>query len=161
MEPDGENLKFAADRMLGKLARWLRLLGQDVIYGPHLSGFGLIQAARREGRLILTRDRRLRQKHPPDFLFIESDHHREQLRQVIRACNLDPLARAFRRCAECNTALQRLEKAAVEKLVPPYVFSTQERFSCCPQCGRIYWAATHHENMLAELKRLAAQETRN
>ena len=131
-------VKFAADRMLGKLAKWLRVMGQDVIYGQHLSGYGLIRAARAENRLILTRDRGLKKKQPPDFLFIESDHYREQLRQVIQACLL----------------LQPRSKSSVEKIVPPYVFATQENFSCCPKCHRIYWPATHHQKMLEELKSL-------
>jgi uncharacterized protein with PIN domain len=154
VEQNQQTLKFAADRMLGKLARWLRLMGQDVIYGRHLTGYGLIRAARQEGRLILTRDRRLKQKQPPDFLFIESDRHREQLRQVVLACRLEPLARAFTRCAECNAVLEPRAKHSVEKLVPPYVFSTQEGFFACPQCRRIYWPATHHERMLAELTKI-------
>ena len=154
-------MKFAADRMLGKLARWLRLLGHDVTYGPHLCGYGLIRAARQEDRLILTRDRRLKQKQPPAFLFIESDRYREQLRQVIRACNLDPLARAFTRCAECNAELQPRTKAAVERLVPPYVFSSQERFFGCPECGRIYWPATHHDRIIEELRRISIPDSRN
>ena len=83
-ETSAKEIKFAADRMLGKLAKWLRIMGQDVIYGQHLSGYGLIHAARAENRLILTRDRGLKKKQPPDFLFIESDHYREQLRQVIK-----------------------------------------------------------------------------
>jgi uncharacterized protein with PIN domain len=153
-------LKFAADRMLGRLVKWLRLMGHDVAYGPHLSGHGLIRAARQEGRLILTRDRRLKQKQPPEFLFIESDRHREQLRQVVRACNLDPLARAFSRCAECNSVLEPRPKTSVESLVPPYVFSTQERFFGCPGCGRIYWPATHTEKVFEELKKIAAQDSR-
>jgi uncharacterized protein len=83
-------IKFAADRMLGRLVKWLRVIGQDVIYGPHLTGYGLIRAGRAEGRLILTRDRRLKQKQPPPFIFIESDHYRDQLRQVIQECGLKP-----------------------------------------------------------------------
>src|SRR5512145_3521536 len=101
---------FAADFMLGRLTKWLRLMGQDVIYGRHLTGYGLIRAARREDRLILTRDRRLKQKQPPPVLFIESDRCREQLRQVVKACRLDPMARPFSRCAECNAVLQPREK---------------------------------------------------
>jgi hypothetical protein len=154
---DQQTLKFAADRMLGKLAKWLRIMGQDVIYGPHLTGYGLIRAARQEHRLILTRDGRLKQKQPPDVLFVESDYYREQLRQVVKACGLDPLEQAFTRCAECNTTLETRAKDAVEKFVPPYVFSTQERFSACPLCNRVYWPATHHEKMLAELEIIAAQ----
>jgi len=149
--------KFAADRMLGKLAKWLRAMGQDVIYGQHLSGYGLIRAARAENRLILTRDRGLKKKQPPDFLFVESNHYREQLRQVIKACGLNPLDNAFQRCLECNLILQPRSKASVENMVPPYVFSTQENYSWCPKCQRIYWPATHHQRMLEELKSLESQ----
>ena len=147
-------LKFAVDRMLGKLAKWLRVLGHDVIYGEHLSGPGLIRVARADHRLILTRDRGLRKKHPPDYLFIESDHYREQLRQVIRACGLRSLDHAFTRCLECNMILEPRSKAEVEKHVPPYVFATQENFSRFPKCRRIFWPGTHHERMLEELRGL-------
>jgi uncharacterized protein with PIN domain len=146
-------IKFAADRMLGRLVKWLRVIGQDVIYGPHLTGYGLIRAARAESRLILTRDTRLKQKQPPPFVFIESDHYREQLRQVIQECGLKPGQGLFTRCVACNTVLQPKSKETVEKLVPPYVFSTQEKFSWCPECQRVYWPATHHEKMLEELRR--------
>ena len=153
-EKAGREIRFAADRMLGRLVKWLRIMGQDVIYGQHLSGYGLIRAARKENRLILTRDRGLRMKQPPDFLFIESDYHREQLRQVIRACCLRPSAHPFTRCPECNSVLQPCPKDSVEKIVPPYVFSTQEKFSWCPQCHRVYWPATHHQRMLEELRKI-------
>lgn len=145
-------MKFVADRMLGRLARWLRVVGQDVTYGPHLSGYGLIRAARKEGRLILTRDRRIRKKNPPDYLLIDSDRFRDQLRQVIEACGLDPFKEAFTRCVECNAPLQPMGKEAVRERVPPYVFSTQEKFSVCPACHRIYWPATHQHKMVEELK---------
>ena len=140
--------------MLGRLAKWLRIIGQDVIYGPHLTGYGLIRAARAENRLILTRDRRLKQKQPPAFLFIASDHYRDQLRQVIRECGLELGDRLFTRCLECNAALQPRSKEILETVVPPYVFSSQKKFFACPTCRRIYWPATHHQKMLEELKTL-------
>jgi uncharacterized protein len=148
---------FAADRMLGKLAKWLRVLGQDVIYGQHLTGYGLIRAARAEERLILTRDRRLKQKQPPPFILIASDHYREQLCQVIEACHLEIGSAVFTRCVECNALLQPKPKETVEALVPPYVFATQDKFSWCPVCRRIYWQATHHQQMLEELSKLATR----
>ena len=128
METCAKEIKFAADRMLGKLAKWLRVMGQDVIYGQHLSGYGLIHAARAENRLILTRDSGLKKKQPPDFLFIESDHHREQIRQVIQACHFKPLAHPFTRCLECNIVLERRSKASIENMVPSYVFSSTGEF---------------------------------
>lgn len=148
-------IKFAADRMLGRLVKWLRVLGCDVIYGPHLTGYGLIRAARAEQRLILTRDRRLKQKQPPPFIFIDSDHYRDQLQQVIRECALKPGERLFSRCLVCNSILQARAKETVQKLVPPYVYSSQERFSWCPVCRRVYWPATHQQKMVDALEKIA------
>ena len=150
-----KEISFAADRMLGRLAKWLRILGYDVIYGQHLSGRGLIRAARQDGRLILTRDRSLRRKQPPPFLFIESNDYVEQLRQVLRVYDLSPCDRLFTRCLVCNSQLQPRSKQAVEKLVPEYVFASQERFSWCGCCQKIYWPATHHQRILAALARVA------
>ncbi|MBI4526778.1 MAG: Mut7-C RNAse domain-containing protein [Deltaproteobacteria bacterium] len=147
-------MKFIADRMLGRLARWLRIIGQDVTYGPHLTGAGLLRAARADGRIILTRDRRVARRNPPEYIFIQSDRFREQLRQVVQAFGLDPLQDAFTRCVDCNTLLQPISKEKVEEKVPPYVFSTQEKFSTCPKCRRIYWPATHEQKMLEELRAL-------
>ena len=152
-------MKFAADKMLGKLARWLRIIGQDVIYGPDLSGAGLVRAARREDRLILTRDRALGRKNPPPYLLIRSDHFREQLRQVIEEFGLEPLKDAFTRCVECNTRFEPITQAEVEGKVPPYVFATQKKFSFCRKCRRVYWPATHQERMMEELKGLSIART--
>ena len=148
------DVKFAADRMLGRLVKWLRIIGQDVIYGPHLTGYGLIRAARVENRLILTRDRRLKHKQPPAFLLIESDHYRDQLCQVVRQCGLKPAEHLFTRCVECNTVLQSRPKDELMAVIPPYVFSSQEKFFSCPTCRRVYWPATHHKKMLEELRNL-------
>ena len=134
---------FAADRMLGRLVKWLRVLGCDVIYGPHLTSYGLIRAARAEERVILTRDRRLKQ------------NYREQLRQVVRECRLNVGAALFTRCLKCNSLLQARGKDAVAKLVPPYVFSMEERFSWCSRCQRIYWPGTHQRKMVEALGKIA------
>jgi uncharacterized protein with PIN domain len=146
--------RFAADRMLGRLVKWLRIIGEDVLYGPHLSGYGLLRAARMEERLVLTRDRKLRHKQPASLLLIESDHYRDQLRQVVDACGLKiDAGKLFSRCLACNSVLQPKAKEAVKRFVPAYVFSTQENFVCCPTCHRIYWPATHHARMIEELKK--------
>ena len=145
--------RFAADKMLGRLTRWLRLIGRDVIYGAHLSANGLIRVARREGRMILTRDRRIgKRSNPPEYLFIKSDHFREQLKEVIEAFALDPRERIFTRCVQCNSILEPIKKESVKDHVPPYVFSTQEKFSFCRDCQHIYWPATHLERILQELR---------
>lgn len=146
---------FLADRMVGKLARWLRLLGYDTAYLPQLSPEGVMREARRAGRIILTRDSRImRRKNAPPLLFIESDRFREQLRQVVEALRLDPVQHLLTRCSECNERLQPIAKDDVRDRVPEYVWRTQEEFRCCPGCRRLYWGATHKERILEELRRL-------
>jgi Uncharacterized conserved protein len=124
-----------------------------------LTGYGLIRAARQEDRLILTRDRGLKKKHPPEFILIASDRYGEQLRQVIEACGLKPWDNLFTRCLNCNSLLHAKSKASVQEIVPPYVFSTQEKFFWCPKCRRVYWPATHHDRMLEELKKILPGRT--
>ena len=151
----GSSPRFLADRMVGKLARWLRLLGYDTAYLPQLSPQGVINEARRQGRIIVTRDSRIvRRKDAGPLVFIEDDHFREQLRQVVRDLRLDPMAHLLTRCSECNTQLQPAAKDKVRDRVPEYVWRTQHEFRCCPDCRRVYWGATHKERMLGELRQL-------
>jgi len=149
----GEVPAFAVDKMLGRLARWLRILGHDVAYGPHLSGRTLVDHARREHRVLLTRDTRLlRDPHLPPHLFVTSDHFREQLRQVAGTV---PLGGGFlQRCLDCNRALEVVDREEVRDRVPVFVFATQARFQRCPRCGHVYWPATHRAHMLEELSAL-------
>ncbi len=105
--------------------------------------------------MILTRNTRLlRAKGVSACVFIEPDHFRQQLKQVVETLQLDVTGALLSRCVECNQALQAVPKAEVQTLVPNYVWSTQSAFRRCPRCKRIYWAASHRANILAELKRM-------
>jgi uncharacterized protein with PIN domain len=148
--------RFAVDKMLGRLATWLRIIGQDATYGAHLSGRTLLRHARTEGRVVLTRDRRLsRQRTDIPLLLIASDHFREQLQQVMTAFGIDPLAHRFTRCARCNDPVVPVPKADIAGQVPPYVYATQTHFVQCPCCQRIYWPATHAERVRREIEALS------
>ncbi len=145
--------RFAADRMLARLARWLRLCGADVSFDPCVGGADLLHAARHENRIVLTRDKRLRTA--PDVFCLGSDLFREQLREVLQKFAIDPARAALTRCSQCNTELRDTDREAVRQRVPPFVYASQDRFSVCEGCGRIYWPATHRERILAELLRIA------
>jgi len=151
--------RFAVDKMLGRLATWLRLIGQDAIYGSQLAGRSLIRQARSEGRTILTRDRRVaRAGSDLCVLVVASDDFREQLQQVVLACHVDPFAALFTRCVECNTPVLAVLKAEVADHVPPYVFSTQHHFARCPRCHRIYWPGTHNARVREELRTMGYRD---
>lgn len=110
--------------------------------------------ARREGRVLLTRDTRLRRDpHLPPHLFLESDHFRDQLRQVAAAVPLGGQG-FLGRCLECNRLLEEVPRERVRDRVPPFVWASNQRFLTCAGCGRLYWPATHQSHMLRELAAL-------
>jgi uncharacterized protein with PIN domain len=146
--------RFLADEMLGRLTKWLRLLGYDTKYASDLSDAEILEVAESETRILLTRDTSLiRRKRCRNYLFIKSDHWREQLKQVYleAALNCDSV---LTMCAVCNVPLWSVDKRSVESLVPPYVYRTQQRFSMCGNCSRIFWSATHVSEIMEELENL-------
>src|SRR5439155_27148796 len=106
-------VRFAVDRMLGRLARWLRILGHDVAYGSHLAGRTLVDCARCEGRVLVTRDTRLvRRRDLPPHVLIASNYFREQLREVAAAVPLGD-AGFLCRCLDCNVLLEEVDRETV------------------------------------------------
>ena len=110
---------------------------------------------------MLTRDRSIRRWNPDRCIFIRDDHFRAQLKQVVEACGLDPFAGLLTRCVECNDPLRPIVKEQIADTVPPYVLETQNVFSICPGCRRVFWAATHQQLMVEELKRLGFTSSGN
>jgi uncharacterized protein with PIN domain len=150
-------MKFVADCMLGKLAKWLRLTGFDTVYSCEAEDAELARIALREDRILLTRDGELagRRMIRGRTLFIESGETGKQLRQVIEHLGIDPdVSQFFTRCAVCNEPIEDIPKESVEGKVPPYVFRTQDRFRKCPTCGRIYWRGTHVDHVAQALERV-------
>src|SRR5688572_16542745 len=141
MTPDPEP-RFMADCMLGRLARWLRILGYDVAYERSIDDDALIARCRREGRALITRDtalaaRRALRGNGTRVVLISADGTEEQVAQVIRETGVPPTpGHLLTRCLECNEALEAAEPAGVAARVPPYVAATQRRFSSCPARGR-------------------------
>ena len=152
-----EEMKFAVDCMLGKLAKWLKIMGFDAAFFPRIGDDELLDFARREGRVLLTRDTGLLERAGPiPSLFIDSDQWREQIHQVLDRFGLREKIRPHTRCIQCNRALLCLPKARARNLVTPFVYQKAEKFALCPDCGRVYWKGTHlrdMENRLLDIAR--------
>jgi uncharacterized protein with PIN domain len=149
-------MKFIADRMLGKLAKELRMLGYDTVYCRGENAYLLIKLAREEGRVILTRSTKLIPKQPEDRIVrIMEDKPSDQLRELIQrriiSLGEEPL---FSRCLLCNILLNEIPREEVEGKVPDFIFYQQKEFFRCPQCSRIYWQGSHQDRMKREIDEL-------
>ncbi len=153
-------IKFIADNNVGKLAKWLRIMGYDSLFFNQKDDGRMIGIALREGRTILTRDtqimeRRLVTSGRLKALLIKKDDPKAQLEEVVEKLNLDYHRKPFSVCLECNQPLVPRSREEVRDLVPPYVFKTQEQYMQCPACQRVYWQGTHWQRMSRELEELA------
>lgn len=144
--------KFVADVMLGKLAKWLRVMGYDTIYRSRYRP-RQIQTLVGEGRILLTRDTRSAREHE-DAVFIRSDHVDEQLGQLKGAgwISMDR-GRWFTRCTICNEPLVEAPVEAARENVPEYVFSEHPKgIRFCPSCRRFFWSGSHRQKMVEQLE---------
>jgi uncharacterized protein with PIN domain len=147
--------RFVVDTMLGRLARWLRAMGYDTVYLGQAGDRRLLQVAQTEDRILVTRDRRLARVAHSRGCLVRSELVDDQILEVVAQLALaPPEADWLTRCLECNTRLEARDKTLLRDLVPQHTFATQSEFMGCPGCGRIYWAGSHADRMLARLTRL-------
>jgi len=135
-----------ADAMLGRLAKWLRLIGYDTLYGAALSDHQIVSRARAEGRTVLTRDRGLAQRRGIQCLVIHSDALEDQITEVVAALGL-PAAGVESRCPRCNAVLEEVSHDQARPHVPAHVLETHRHFRRCPNCARYYWRGSHWERI--------------
>lgn len=149
--------RFAADAMLGRLARWLRLLGFDCTYDSSITDEQLVRLGLAEDRTVLTRDRRLPDEWwIEDVYLVREEGLREQLSEVLRHFDLAPSVRVLTRCNACNRPLQRASRAEVSGRVPARILELHDDFSACANCGRVYWEGSHAARIRAWLESLGA-----
>ncbi len=152
-----ETPRLLLDAMLGKLARWLRLLGYDACYSRD-DDATLAHRARAEGRILLTRDRELARRRGLRVLLVEAQEPEAQLKEVLRSLPALP-PRTPPRCMHCNAPLRPITHEEASRLVPPYVAAHHTGFRQCPRCGRVYWHGTHWAG-IARLLEAARREER-
>jgi uncharacterized protein with PIN domain len=144
--------KFIVDVNVGKLAKWLRILGYDTLFINPIDDGDLVEIAQREGRIVLTKDthipeRRVVTSGQVRVVVVEGDQLAEQLPFLLGTLGLHGPFSLFSRCLECNVPLDPIDHSQVENRVPPYVFRTQKNYMICPRCSKIYWPGTHWQRM--------------
>lgn len=152
-------MRFVLDVHLGRLARYLRMLGFDTLYRNKYDDPELAQISHDEGRILLTRDRGLLMRNMVTHgYWVRSTHPMEQAGEVLRRFDLYRAARPFTRCVSCNGLLETVEKASILHRLPPQTARYYDEFSICPECKRVFWKGSHYQRMQRLIVHLLGQE---
>jgi len=140
-------MKFIVDGMLGKLSRWLRILGHNVKYSNNLDDAQLLTIAKKERRTLLTRDFEL-YRHATakgmDAFYMEGETGEERLAALAKRYGMDlDIDMTISRCPKCNTKVKPITKEEAAGKVEKNTFEHYDEFWKCPKCGQIYWQGAH------------------
>jgi len=139
---------FILDNHLGRLAVYLRMLGFDALYRNDFHDGELARLSSQEGRILLTRDRRLLMRaQVTQGYWVRSKIPRQQLSEVVQRFNLNAEIVPFRRCMRCNGMLKPVAKEAVLDRLEPLTRLYYDEFHICNDCGQVYWKGSHYEHM--------------
>ena len=149
-------MRFIIDQNVGKLAKWLRMMGFDSLFFSGEDDSQMVRQALVEDRILLTRDtgimkRRVVTSGRLKAVLMESEEPEQQMRQLVSTIDIKSQSQPFTICLECNQPLVEKSPSEVKDRVPPYVYKTQTKYMECPECHRIYWRGTHWKAMLNKL----------
>ncbi|RME90159.1 MAG: twitching motility protein PilT [Anaerolineae bacterium] len=141
--------RFLLDAHLGRLTAYLRMLGFDCLYRNDYDDAELTAIVQREGRILLTRDRRLLMRKAIRYGYcLRSSDPQEQLHEVVRRFDLTGKISPFQRCLRCNHPLQPVPKREILHRLEPLTKKYFNEFHICPHCDQIYWKGSHYERMI-------------
>ncbi len=148
-------VRFVADAMLGRLARWMRYLGYDVLYFRDIDDKELVRITRVEGRVLLTRDSGIPKRFKLDCYLVRAQDIRGQLKEIVERFPVS--SDRGKRCINCNENLMTIsEKEAIKDIVPEYIYLNHNLFYFCLVCNKAYWEGSHIKNMEESIKEICS-----
>lgn len=148
--------RFVLDTHLGRLARYLRLLGFDSRYANDCDDATLAAIADDEARILLTRDRGLlKRARVVHGRFVRADDPQAQLDDIATHFGLAARMAPLTRCSDCNTRLAAVAKCDIVHRLEPLTRRYYERFALCPACDKLFWSGSHARDVRAWMERLS------
>jgi len=143
--------------MLGRLTRWLRILGQDVKYSNKLDDTALIATAKKERRILLTRDfelyRQATAKGTAAF-YVQASTGEGKLAEAAKRFNIElTIDMTMSRCPKCNSRVRPISKDKAADKVGEGTFAHYEEFWKCRKCGQLYWQGAHWKGIREMLEK--------
>ncbi len=129
--------QIITDEMLGKLTRYLRMMGHDVVYAGDKDIEDLHEYARLENRVVITRDKSLQGSE--DVVVVSGTDITKVLSEISRE-GINICLNQPSRCSKCNGELKR-DDSAQEK--PDNV----EKSWRCIECNQVYWHGSHWDKV--------------
>lgn len=146
-------IKFVLDVHLGKLAKYLRLMGFDTYYHNKLRDREIVEISKNENRIILTRDKGvLKYNEVTHGYYLRADDPGEQIKEIIHRFDLKGKVALFTRCMECNGQIKKVSKQQIESELLEKTKKYYSEFYQCENCKRIYWKGSHYEKMMKFIK---------
>ncbi len=147
--------KFICDVHLGKLAKYLRMMGFDVYYYNDLTDEKIVSVSLKERRAILTKDIGILKRNDVTHGYcVRNSKVEEQVKEILTRFDLQKEIKEFTRCLECNSELTKIAKEKIVGNLPPKVNQSLDEFYECPGCKKLYWKGTHHQKMLSFVYRM-------
>jgi len=149
-------MKFIADTMVSKLGKYLLMMGEDVVLVPSSwKDDRIISLARRENRMVLTKDQELAGTLKTQALLLKARSLKQTLQTVMTTFKLvyNP-EMLFSRCLTCNTPINPIEKKTVRDRVPVQTYQHFTHFFECPHCKQIFWKGSHFEDVKGKFEGL-------
>ena len=139
--------KFVLDVHLGKLTKYLRLMGFDAKYENNFSDKEIVEIAIKEKRIILTCDTGILKRALVERGYkVRNKTPKNQLTEIFKRFDLYDNIKLLKRCSKCNGVVTKIKKKEVETQLLPQIINRYDDFYQCKNCRQIYWKGDHYIN---------------
>lgn len=158
-------MKFLVDQMMGKLCKWLIILGFDAELNRELDLDKVRKRCLEEDRTFITKSvKNFKKVNLSNSLIIMKESSSHQLKVILAYLNfnlnlnLNLNPDLFSRCLECNTPVLKKDKESLKDKVPERSYQYYSDFYECPKCNKIYWKGTHYSNTIKKLEKIIQKD---